>query len=308
MSISDSSAPTPHDNSQQAFEQITPAPLYPYIGEREVMRLIQQQDSLSRLLHGPLPASLDMTRVERVLEVACGLGCWAHEMIKLYPRLHITAIDHNPRVVAQAQALCTATGSNVPVFLVQDIRKLWPETFAGRTFDLIHMRFVVGDILFHEFDHLITSLGKLGKRGSKFVWRECELPLTSSCGCDCLENLILCALQSQGRAFSASFSLSIGIGVWMSYWLRAAGYRIIEERTDYIDISYGKEGYEAFREQAFVCCEIVRPFLVRSGVIAASDLDNVIAQVRQEVADKSFCGVLPVVTVSSRSTVSSLES
>ncbi|WP_165423363.1 class I SAM-dependent methyltransferase [Ktedonosporobacter rubrisoli] len=268
---------------------------YPLLSQREIARLLLQHRLLSELLGGPLPPMLDISRIHQVLDVACGIGCWDHEMALRYPTMQLTGIDKNPASIMQAQAFMNEV-RNVTL-MVQDILTLDRGPFVPASFDLIHIRFIEADIYFQDFARLVYTLARLGRPESFLVWRESELPLTSGNACDQLEALLLSAMQKAGRAFAPGISLSMGIAAWMRYWMRLAGYRILQEKADFIDISYGRKTHEAFYEQAVAFCEQARPFLLKTGVITAPDYEELFKQVQQEMQEAMFCGVWPIRTL-----------
>jgi ubiquinone/menaquinone biosynthesis C-methylase UbiE len=198
----------------------------------EAKRLWRLDRLLSDLLHGPLPGEIDLRQVRKALDVACGVGGWVHEMATRYPKMQISGFDKNPYFISQARLI---TGGMRTVNLqVQDMLKLGEvPPFKPHSFDLIHLRFVASEIYFEHFANLIKALKRLSKPGGQFVWREAELPITSSPACDLLCTLLLNALQVSGRSFAPGHSLSMGIGIWMR---KSYPQAIIRLQASWIDV------------------------------------------------------------------------
>ncbi len=163
------------------------------------------------------------------------------------------------------------------------------------SFDLIHMRFLVGDVTVQAFPSLLRSLAHLCRPGGFFVWTEAEFPLTTSPACQHLFSLVLHALQAAGRAFAPGYSL--GITSCMGRWLRDAGYRIAQDQAYAIEVSAGTKGHEMFARQAYVFGNQVQPFLLETKATTATEFEEVFTQMQKEIRDESFCGLCFLRTV-----------
>jgi SAM-dependent methyltransferase len=259
----------------------------------EAKRMWRLDRLLSELLHGPLPGEIDLRNVRKALDVACGVGGWVHEMAMRYPKMQISGIDKNPYFIAQAR-LITGGMRNVN-FQVQDMLKLGEvPPFKPHSFDLIHLRFVASEIYFEHFASLIKALKRLSKPHGQLVWREAELPITSSPACGLLCGLLLDALQATKRSFAPGHSLALGISVWMRFWLRQAGFRESILTNDYLNISYCSFAHTAFCEQALIAVEQLRPFLLHTGVTTPAEVDEYISHLHKDLADKRFTGAIPI--------------
>ncbi len=261
----------------------------------EAKRLWRLDRLLCDLLHGPLPREIELAHVRKTLDVACGVGGWVHEMAMRYPKMQISGFDKNPYFISQAR-LITGGMRNVN-FQVQDMLKLGEvPPFRPHSFDLIHLRFVASEVHFQAFAGLIKALKRLSKPHGQIVWREAELPITSAPACSALCELLLQALQAAGRSFAPGHSLAMGIGVWMRFWLRQAGFREVTLKTDYLDISYGSPAHAAFCEQALIAAEQLRPFLLHTGVATPTEMDDYAYHLRNDLVDKHFTGMIPILS------------
>jgi SAM-dependent methyltransferase len=263
----------------------------------EVKRMLRLDRLICDELRGPLPREIDMRRVRKVLDVACGPGGWVHEMATRYPKIQLSGIDKNPYFISQAR-LITGGMRNVN-FQVQDMLQMGQvPPFQPHSFDLIHMRFVAGEVHFQHFAGLIETLKRLIKPGGVIVWREAELALTSSPALDRLEAALLCALQHAGRSFAPGYSLTMGIGVWMRFWLRRAGFRNVRDLSIKVDVSYGTRSHSTFCEQILPLFQSsVRPLVLQTGILTERAYDDLLRDIGDEIVDKRFCGVVPIHTL-----------
>jgi ubiquinone/menaquinone biosynthesis C-methylase UbiE len=260
--------------------------------QREVERLLWQQQLLSRLIGGPLPRSVIVPQEGRVLDVGCGTGTWVCEMAHRYPSLEIIGIDNNASSIQQAQTLARDLPN--ATFLRRDMYHLEGEHLEAATFSLIHMRFLADDVLNEGYPQLLQRMTRLLKVGGRLISCEAELPLTSSRACDWLEAMLLRALIRQNRALAGGMTLRIGIVAWMLYWQWQAGLVLKDEQTYQLRISYGTKAHKAFCEQALRLGEQIRPLLVQAGVASDEQCKEVCQLMQREIQQWTFCGAWPL--------------
>lgn len=279
-------SPTPSDDDQR---HLTHSSL-PFLieNEAEVARLMLQHRRLTELMGDVLPPTLDLAQIRRVLDVGCGVGAWVYEMAWRHPDMRLVGIDKSAFFIDQAQKHIFGNLPNI-TYLAQDMHHLEGEIFAPNSFDLIHMRFLVGEVTAQDFPLLIRSLAPLCRSGGFFVWTEAELPFTTSSACERLSELVLQALQVTGRAFAPGHAL--GITPRMGCWLRDAGYRIAQDRAYALEVSAGTKGHEMFARQAYVFGNQVLPFLLQAKVTTAEEFEELFGQMQKEIRDESFCGM-----------------
>jgi ubiquinone/menaquinone biosynthesis C-methylase UbiE len=285
-------SPTPPDEDQKHLANSS----LPFLteNEAEVARLMLQHRRLTELMGNALPPTLNLSRVRRVLDVGCGVGAWVYEMAWRHPDMQLVGIDKSAYFIDQALRHIFG-GIPKITYLVQDMHHLEGEMFAPGSFDLIHMRFLVGDVTVQAFPSLLRSLAHLCRPGGFFVWTEAEFPLTTSPACQHLFSLVLHALQAAGRAFAPGYSL--GITSCMGRWLRDAGYRIAQDQAYAIEVSAGTKGHEMFARQAYVFGNQVQPFLLETKATTATEFEEVFTQMQKEIRDESFCGLCFLRTV-----------
>src|SRR5712692_7985773 len=120
--------PTPHDNEGHQISNDYP-PFLPE-NETEVARLLIQHRQLSEYLGDILPRSLDLSSVNRVLDVACGVGSWALDMARKHPAMQIIGIDKSQYFIEQARTMALSNQLTNATFLKQDMRSLAGDNFA----------------------------------------------------------------------------------------------------------------------------------------------------------------------------------
>jgi ubiquinone/menaquinone biosynthesis C-methylase UbiE len=277
----------PH-NWQQPFESNSS------LSSAEIQRLLQQDRQLSSLLDDARLLALNFSQIRRVLDVGCGVGGWAYRMATNYPSMHILGIDKNPYLIAQAQAFHRAGNLT---YIVQDMHHLEAAPFTPGAFDLVHMRFLVGDVSFQQFAPLLQSLAHLCQIGGLLIWSEAELVATNSPACDLLQSMILRALQVAGRSFSSGYTLTLGIVNAMSKWLYEAHFDIVRDKDYLLDVSAQTQQHSRFVSLACALALQIQPFLLETGVTTPATFENLLTTLRQELQAPTFCGICPIHTL-----------
>ena len=261
--------------------------------ENEVTRLLLQHRRLSEYMGGILPASLDLSQVKRVLDAHCGAGGWVYELAWRYPSMQVMGIDADSFFVEQAQALVGGLGN--AAIIEQDLHHLSDEALPPASFDLVHTRFLVSEVLPREYPAILHSLLRLCRVGGLFVWDELEFPITNSRACQQIYTVVQDGLKALGRAFVPGHAL--GIAASMGSWLRGAGCRITMDKAYPIEVSAETKAHEAFALQMGIFGKQIQPLLLESRITTAESFEQLCKQAQQEIANPGFCGLFFVRTL-----------
>ncbi|KAK8061681.1 S-adenosyl-L-methionine-dependent methyltransferase [Apiospora phragmitis] len=93
------------------------------------------------VLNGNLTCCKLPSRVDKVLDLGSGIGCWAVEIARKHPEASVTCVDHHPIRLRDAP-------SNV-TFRVADLNRDWP--VEPNSLDLIHIRAMSDDVVSWPF-------------------------------------------------------------------------------------------------------------------------------------------------------------
>jgi SAM-dependent methyltransferase len=260
----------------------------------EIQRLLLQDRQLSMLLDSSRLLAISLSQVHHVLDVGCGIGGWAYHMAIHHPSMHILGIDKNSHLIAQAQAFHRIEHIT---YKVQDMHRLETAPFIPGTFDLVHIRFLAGDVTFQQFAPLLQSLARLCRVGGLLIWTEAELAATNSQACDLLQSMILRSLQVAKRSFSPGYTLALGIASWMDNWLYDAGFDIVRDKDYLLDISAHTPQHSIFVSQACALALQIQPFLLETGVTTSTTFENLFITLRKELHAHTFCGTCPIHTL-----------
>jgi 2-polyprenyl-3-methyl-5-hydroxy-6-metoxy-1,4-benzoquinol methylase len=278
----------PHDG--EPWQSSLRSYLPPLENAQEVAFLRLQHRYLSEQMGGVLPRALDLSRVRRVLDVACGVGAWVHEMAWQHPHMHITGIDRSAYLIEQAQKYNTGRDLPEVTYRIQDMFHLDGRLFAPGTFDLVHLRFLAGVVTPQNCGPLLQSLAALCRAGGYIVWTEPEFPITNSFACGHLCMMVQSALHLLGRSFSPGNSL--GLVAHMGHWIRQAGCHILHDQAYAIDVSAGMPLHEPFMRQMDVFSQQMQPCLLNTGVATTTATQVIFSEMRRELHAESFRGLL----------------
>jgi ubiquinone/menaquinone biosynthesis C-methylase UbiE len=257
-------------------------------GEDIGAKLLLQHRYLSELMGGILPPLFEPSWGSRVLAIGWCVGGLAFEMAFRYPSLRITTIDRNAFEAEQTQALVRGLG-NITI-IAQDIHHLDDLEFASASFDLIHLRFLAGNVTREQLPPLMQSLARISRPRGLLVWTEAEWPVTTSPACQQLCAMVQQALQAAGDAFAPGNSM--WVTAHMDHWLSDAGYRIVQSKTYAIDISKGSNGHDAFVRQVWISREQLRAYLLERGTTTSAEFEDVFVVMQQEIQEETFCGMV----------------
>ena len=262
-------------------------------------------------------AQVELSDLQTVLDVACGVGSWSLELAQAAPSVQVIGIDHRPACVAFAQQMAQQHSLSNARFLVQNPSALETTAapFAPGSVDLVHLAFQAPALLTITYPALLRTLFGLTRAGGTLLWTEMELPITTSPACERFTSLICQALQAAGQSFvppifqelaqlfeqlyehSPAERRHLGITMMMSSWLRECGYQQVECLAHAIEVSADTGAHPAFMRQIEVGLRQIRPFLLAQGVLDEETYARLSSQLLAEVQQPDFCGLCYLLTV-----------
>lgn len=287
----DTPSPTPSRGEKSSLYQQTP--IFLPENDAEIARQLLTHRYLNEQLGGIIPSSLNLSHVQRVLDVGCNVGGWVYDMAWQHPSIEVTGVDDRDYFVEQAQNLLK--GVNNASAIKGDIHHLDTIFSHADLFDLIHLRLLIGTVPLHAFPTLLQSLTPLLKPESYLIWTEIEFPLTISPACQRMFSWVTTALHKQGAASAQAHVPAITAR--MGHLLRQVGCRIEQDVAYAVDISIGTRIHDGFIRQISFFANQVRDFLLQSGVTTEKAFEATFAAMQREIQDKDFCGVVYTRTV-----------
>ena len=255
----------------------------------EMARLIRQDRLVTDGMGGLFPEQFDLSRIRRILDVACGPGGWALEVASKYPQIEVVGVDVSRAMIGYAQAQVQVQGLANASFHVMDIQQ--PLDFPDDSFDLVTARFInflpaaAWPRLMHEFGRITRSGGIIRLTESEWWY------FTNSPALESLNAMVIGALKRQGDSFSQSGRFT-GVLPMLGRFLLDAGCANVNYKPHAIDFSYGTRAYEGFRQDAAIVFKLFQSFIVKMGVATQEEVGQLYDQMQLEMMQEDFRGLM----------------
>ncbi|RAQ98415.1 class I SAM-dependent methyltransferase [Thermogemmatispora tikiterensis] len=269
---------------------------YPIDAEQadELARLIQQDRLITEAMGGLFPEGQTLPEGGCILDLACGPGGWATEVAFHYPSVEVVGIDINPSIVEYANTYARSRGLTNVQFQIMNIMQ--PLAFPDATFDLINGRSLFSFMLPEAWPRLLAECLRLLKPGGVIRLTETEFGLTTSPATERYFSLIAAALKQAGQSFSPD-GRHVGITPVLPRLLRRAGFTDVRLRASAADWSSDSPlHYPSFKDM-FILFEVIKPFLLKTGVISREELEPLYQQAVAEMQAEDFCAISTLITV-----------
>nr|BBH92374.1 hypothetical protein KTA_05730 [Thermogemmatispora argillosa] len=260
----------------------------------ELARLIQQDRLANEAMGSLFPEGQTLPEGGRLLDLACGPGGWTTEVAFQYPSVEVIGVDISPNLVEYANTHARSRGLTNVHFQVMNVMQ--PLAFPDASFDLINGRFLASFMLPEAWPRLLAECFRLLKPGGVLRLTETEGGLTSSPATERYFFLMAQALKRAGQSFSPD-GRHIGITPVLARLLRRAGFHDVRLHAGAADCSSDAPLHYAFFKDLFVAFTLIKPFLVRIGLISREELDQLYQQAVAEMQSEDFCAISTWLTV-----------
>jgi hypothetical protein len=142
----------------------------------------------------------------------------------------------------------------------------------------------------------LAECRRLLKPGGVLRLTETEWGLTTSPATERYFGLISAALKRAGQSFSPD-GRHIGITPVLPRLLRRAGFHNVRLRASAVDWSSDAPMHYAFFKDMFVLFELIKPFLIKTGVISREEVEPLYQQALAEAQAEDFCAIWTALTV-----------
>ncbi|KAK6821284.1 S-adenosyl-L-methionine-dependent methyltransferase [Apiospora arundinis] len=198
---------------------------------KEILPQSETQQRLARARHRLYTTVLDgnitccklPSRIDRVLDVGSGIGCWAVDIARRHPEARVTCLDHH------AVRLCDAP-ANVS-FCVADLNAAWP--VAPNSLDLVHLRAMSDDVVSWPF--VLGQALRTLRPGGQLEVSEIRPRFWDFDGLFAVTDAL-----PEGEKMSEELSAKMGVDLDPSaslpMWLDAAGFEKAAQRSEILPI------------------------------------------------------------------------
>jgi ubiquinone/menaquinone biosynthesis C-methylase UbiE len=222
-----------------------------------------------------------------ILDIACGPGGWVRDIVREHPEYEVTGVDISRPMIDYARDLARTSGFTNAHFRVMDITE--PMNFPEGSFDLINARTLFGVLSHDMWPRLLRECLRILRPGGMIRLTELEAPISTSPALNWLWNATAQAFFARKRSFSPD-GTQIGIIAVLKRLLREAGYQDVHHQAYAFDLADPQQR-EAFRQNFMIVFELVKPFMLGSGVVTDKEYELHYQQMLAEMLDESFEGI-----------------
>lgn len=144
----------------------------------EMVRLIDQHKMVTEYIGGLFPQKVDISRIQSVLDLACGPGTWVQDVAFSHQDMEVIGVDISRAMLDFARSTSRVQGLDNAFYEFMDIRK--PLNFDEDSFDFIQARFLVTSLFPGEWSGLLAECKRILRPGGIIRLIEAEWPLTNS--------------------------------------------------------------------------------------------------------------------------------
>ncbi|QBD79527.1 class I SAM-dependent methyltransferase [Ktedonosporobacter rubrisoli] len=255
----------------------------------ELARLVRQARTLLEHI-GLVPANLDLSQVQTILDVGCGPGEWACAAARAHPQCSVTGIDISELMLGYAHRLADEQGLENVSFQRMDAISL-PLEFPPASFDLIYSSIASSFIptaLWPQFLHECTRLLRVG--GIMCCMEMNSLGVSNSPALERYNDLLLEAAQGAGMGLVPPRE-ELSYAQAVERLLRQSGFTRLRQRVVELDISAGAPAHTSARDGMHIGLKLLQPFVLRSGLCMQEELNGLYQQVMQDMARPEFRAV-----------------
>ena len=243
----------------------------------ELWLLMKLQEYLyrERLL---VPVEVDLSKVWRMLDVACGSGQWVRDMATWSPDMTVVGIDRQEEVVEQARRLSHIWRLDNTGFLVGDMHHM--DAIEDDSFDLVHARFLGPLVAPQQWPALLQECLRVCRGGGTLVWTEAAFPSTNSAACLHWWEWMKQAITRLGY--------TPDVTPYMERLLGDVDSRHVRRVETVLDISVDTSLHTQAYRHISSLLDAMKPVLLTTGVADEQELDAVCQQMAIDVYGDPF--------------------
>jgi ubiquinone/menaquinone biosynthesis C-methylase UbiE len=256
----------------------------------ELVRLLAQDQCMNEAMGSLFPKQVDLTDVERVLDVACGPGGWAIEVAFRYQDIEVVGIDISELTIRYARSSAQVQKRFNVAFSMMDARK--PLTFPDGDFGLVNARFMAAFLPSEEWPRVVKECARITRHGGTIVLTEADVFEAGCTNSPALEELNALCREAVRRT-----GLQTSITPLLDQFLQQAGCQSIQHTWHSLDFSSGTPAHEAVMSNLSYAYKLIQPLLLKMGQATQKQLDTLYMQGLGEMLLDNFCAHTRFVSV-----------
>ncbi|MGH2480826.1 MAG: methyltransferase domain-containing protein, partial [Ktedonobacteraceae bacterium] len=252
----------------------------------EMARLTRQDQALTHTMGGLFPEQLDLSQVNRIVDLACGPGGWALEVAYTYSDIEVVGIDVSERMITYAKTQAQIRQREHAHFQVHTI--LEPLPFPTASVDLINARLIVGFMKAQDWPKLLQECVRVLRPGGILRITDFEHGFSNKAHFEQASMILNQTLHRFGYGLSPN-GYHMGILPVLAQLFRKAGLRSIQQQAHFIDFSAGTSIHEAFYYDYAAGYASVQPLIEKSGLMTGLEWQTLHQNLLKEMVEEDFC-------------------
>lgn len=264
----------------------------------EVARAFFSYPYMLEALGTLLPVSIDLQKVQRVLDVGCGKGEWARRLAKENPHIDITGIDTSLKFIQEA--VQRARQDRLRSLCFYHFGTAQSLLFPSESFDVVHIHSPSSFISTAMWSPILNEMIRLLKGSGWLNVVDYEHGTTSSEAFNKLAAKGLAGVRALGGSVAPS-SPTTGIAARLYGFLIDGGLVDVSYTVHAVD--YGINGHQdawSFLDDFIVDMKQFKPFVLKLGLMDDETFDALLVQSKKDFYQPDFCGYGYLVSASGR--------
>lgn len=254
----------------------------------EVARLFFGNPYMMEAMGNLLPPVIDLTKVQKVLDIGCGNGEWARRLAQAYPHIHVIGIDTSLHLIHEAVRLAIEKDLHSTSFYQFDTAQTLD--FSSASFDIVHVHSLASFISTAMWSTILEEMIRLLKVGGWLNIVDYEQGSSSSQAFNRLVIVGLAGVRALGGSIAPASSTQ-GVAARLYGFLVDAGMVDVSYTVHAVD--YGINSHpntRKFLDDLMIGMNNFKPFLLELGLITGETFDTLVEQAKIELYRSDSCG------------------
>lgn len=260
----------------------------------EMARLMRQDQLLTAEMGGVFPEQIDLSEIQRVVDLACGPGGWALEVAYTYSDIEVVGVDISERMIAYAKAQAAVQHRANAQFRTMNI--LHHLDFPDASFDLVNARLISGFILREQWAHFLQECLRILRPGGILRVTELEIGPTNKPHLEQSLHTIMAAMARVGINFSPG-GRDFGIIHMLPYLFRQAHVSAVRKQAHFIEFSADTDAHESFYHDVDLGLQLVESLVTRTQLMTTEDWRQLHQRSMANMFEVDFCAAWILLTV-----------
>ncbi len=253
----------------------------------EMVRLIDQHRLLTEYIGGLFPQKVDTSKIQSVLDLACGPGGWAQDVAFAHQDMEVMGVDISRATLNYARSTTRVQGLDNASYEFMDIRK--PLNFDDDSFDFIQAPLLTAVLSPDEWPGLLAECKRILRPGGIIRLIEAEWPLTNSSAVQHLGRIVIQALRQIGRSYSPD-GQHLGTMAMLVPLLRDAGLAQVQSQTYEVTFTTSLVSLHPIMNVLRTVLYLMEPSLLKLGLTTSEEFEALLRQMELDAIGESFRG------------------